>query len=503
MPDTPHFSVKDVRARLRELTLKGGTISLLAQLLRGALQLGSTAILARLLFPADYGLFGLTAVVLNLLVIFQDGGLPTATIQREELSHDQVNLLFWVNAALTAALMALMALAAPALAWLYGEPLLRELLWLMTLSLGLSGLRLQHRALLKRQMRFGSIAASDLIGVTLGITAGVLSAWNHLSFWSLAIMHITNAGVATLTTWWMCDWRPTRPKRVEGAEELLGFGGNITGFNLVNYFARNADDYLIFYKSGPDVLGLYAKAYELLRLPLQYINAPLGAVAVPTLSRLAGDPDAYRATTQRFLTLISLLSIPTAAFLTLNTEGLIRLILGERWLGAAPIFLWLGMLTLIQPLSGATGWLFITQDRTEQMLRWGILGSTLAVLSFLVGLPWGAVGVAASYTLSGIFLRTPILFWYVGREGPVHARDFYAAAAPVALATAPGALAMWGLQRALPTLHFAGILAVNAVSLFLLTLVTLWLLPSGRAMLRDLLSRARDLRALLAPKNAS
>lgn len=489
------LSISGVRERLGELMLKGSVVTLVAQLLKGLIQIASTLVLARLLDPTDYGLFGLTAVVLNLISMFQDAGLSTATIQRDDLTDAQVNTLFWLNAGLSALLALALTGLAPALAWFYEEPRLTPLLWVMNAALLINGVRLQHRAIMRRRMQFGHVAGSDLTAALVGTVAGVAFGLMGWGYWALAGMQIVSALVATVTTWRWCAWRPGRPHVDEEARELIDFGKNLTGYNFVNYFARNADDYLIFYAHGAAPLGLYGKAYELLRMPLRYINTPLSAVAVPALSRLADEPEEYRRLFLRVLEKIAMLALPLGAFMILNAADLIVVLLGQKWSEAGEIFRWLGLLVFIQPVANATGWLFITQDRTEEMLRWGIAGSVMAVLAILAGLPWGASGVAMAYATSGLALRAPILFWYVGRDGPIRARDFYSALGRFAIPTAASVGAMWLIREELTAaLPLARVLVAFAVGLAVL-MAMMWITPGSRAALRDvsaLIQQARD-----------
>src|SRR3546814_12433911 len=89
-----------------------------------------------------------------------------------------------------------------------------------------------------------------------------------------------------------------------------------------------------------------------------------------------------------------------------------------------PILLWLSFAAVHQPLSATTGWLFISQSRTGELARWGMVVAVTSIGAFAVGLPWGAVGVAAAYGLSDLFIRAPIIWYWVGRRGPVANRDF-------------------------------------------------------------------------------
>ena len=92
------------------------------------------------------------------------------------------------------------------------------------------------------------------------------------------------------------------------------FGGNLTGFSFVNYFARSGDNMLIGKVWGEDALGLYERAYKLMMAPLQQINPPMGSIIVPTLSRLNDDPERYRRAYFQAVGVFQLISCPLMAF---------------------------------------------------------------------------------------------------------------------------------------------------------------------------------------------
>ena len=119
---------------------------------------------------------------------------------------------------------------------------------------------------------------------------------------------------------------------------MIAFGGNLTGFGLVNYFARNLDNLLIGRFWGAEQLGLYARAYQLLLLPIEQINAPITAVAVPVLSRLKDNPERYRSAYLRLLEKVALLTMPGMAFMIASSDLLVLIVLGPKWIQVSRIF---------------------------------------------------------------------------------------------------------------------------------------------------------------------
>jgi PST family polysaccharide transporter len=488
-----HLDTKHLRSDLRQRSVRGGVSMMGAQAARFVLQTGATVVLARLLMPADFGLVAMVATVTGFMSIFKDLGLSMATIQRAEISHAQVTGLFWINVAASLVLAVVAAVLAPAIVWFYGEPRLLEITFVLAGGFILGGLTTQHEALLKRQMRFRVLAALEVLSILIGTGAAIAAALHGAGYWALVIMQMGRPLVLLVGVWVACGWRPGGPQRARDVRELLSFGGNLTGHSIMNYFARNADYVLIGRYVGASALGFYEKAYQLLLLPLRQISTPLASVMVPALSRVADEPATYRRTFRRTLEKMAMLMIPMTASFMVLADWIVALVLGPKWTPAAELFMILGGVGLVQPVTNATGWLFISQDRTHEMLRWGVVGGMLTVLSFVAGLPWGVEGVALAYAGAGLVLKTPLLLWYVGRRGPVHVSDLYGVIALPAGAAAVVATGLVGMRHALPALTPLAGLALAAPFAIGLTLLIYVTVPRGRQGLRDGLTLLHDL----------
>lgn len=485
-----------MQADLRQRAVKGGAITVTVQGVKFLVQLVTTAILARLLVPADFGLVGMVAVITGFIVLFRDLGLSQATVQRATLRQEEVSALFWINVGVSAGLGLLTIGLAPLVAWFYGEPRTAGITAALAIGFLFGGIAVQHQALLDRQMRFGARSSVDLLSLIAGSVAALVAAALGAGYWSLVVMTLVTALTLAAGLWFACGWRPGRPAWTPGVRSMLGFGGHLTGFQIINYIARNIDNVLIGRVWGAQPLGLYSRAYQLLMLPSRQVNAPVAAVAIPSLSRLVDQPDRYRAAYLRLLEKVSLLTMPAAALMVATSDWIVRVVLGPGWEGAAAIFAWLGIAAAIQPISNTTGWLFVSQGRTREMFRWGIIGGAIAILAIVAGLPWGPVGVAIAYASTDVLLRTPILFALVGRQGPVTARDLYRAMLLPGTAAGVALVAIAGLRASgLVTSAWVGVaiaVALAALSTFGVLLAS----SRGRSALRDF----RELGAVLAPR---
>ncbi|TNC49153.1 lipopolysaccharide biosynthesis protein [Rubellimicrobium rubrum] len=480
---TPMSEFDPPEASLRRLVGRGAAVTGLSQAAQMVIQFTSVLLLARLLSPEDFGLIAMCAPIISLLMMLQDFGLVQATVQKKGLTRSEVNVLFWINLAVSAGLALLLALASPLIASFYQEPRIGPLIAATSVTVLLAGSGAQHVALLNRRMAFGQLAIVSVVNSGMALVGAV--AWSLVSpsYWALFFGTLLGLVLSTALAWIFSRWRPTMPRRVEGAGNLLKFGAGITGFNLANFVARNGDNVLIGRAWGELQLGFYDRAYKLLLFPLQQIANPLSKVMVPALSRLEGEPDRYRHAFLRVQNLSLLASLPGVAFMTAMADVLIPFMLGPKWEPSAMIFAALGFAGLVQTLSNPTGWLFISQGRSGDYATWGLVSAVIAVGSFLLGLPYGAFGVAVAYAVSET-LKSPILWVVACRKGPIRLGDVVRSCGPMMLAAYGSLAAAWWIKSDLGD----GPLQTLTLALALCYIVfILLILPfsSGRSTLRE------------------
>ncbi|MDE2228383.1 MAG: lipopolysaccharide biosynthesis protein [Alphaproteobacteria bacterium] len=418
-----HLRTDHLRQDFAGRSVRGGAVTVAAQIIKVAVQFGVTVILARLLRPEAFGLVAMVAVIVAFLELFKDFGLSAATVQRETVTHEDISALFWVNAGLGVAAGLVMIPLAPLLAWFYREPALVGVTLWLGIGFVLSGLSTQHLAVLRRQMRFTALAMILMWSEIIGMAVAVIAAYAGADYWALVVQRLVWALCIAIGAWVFCPWRPGRPAGLGRVRDLLRFGGHVTGSNLVGTFARNLDQILIGWYWGATPLGLYERAYKILLVPINNLNAPLFSVAMPALSRLVDRPALYRRAYLGTVEKLNMVTMPCAAVLIAVPGPVVRVLFGPQWLAATPIVAWLGVAALYHPIGYTCSWLFMTQDRTAEMLRWGLFGSALNAAFIVGGLPFGPVGVAASLAAGGLAVRMPLLFWMVGRSGPVSRGD--------------------------------------------------------------------------------
>lgn len=408
--------------QFRKIVLRGAVVTGAAQAIRVIVRFVSVIVLARLLTPTDFGLVAAVTPLVAFITLFQELGLRQAVVQRAEISDVQLNQVFWVTVlAGTICMLVVMAIS-PGIAAFYGDDRLTGIAMVIGVPVLISSMSALHLGLLGRRMQFAQLALNDVFGVIAGTAISVGAACLGFGYWSILFGTVASAAAMLAASWYGTRWVPGRPD-FHIDRDIFAFGAHLTGFTFVNFFRQNLDNVLIGKFSGPVELGFYDRAYKLLLFPIQNINNPMGRVLLPVLSRFQDDKPRLREAYLRAVGMLALAIIPGITALAANSEETIRLLLGERWMPAAPLFAWLGLAGIMQPIANSTGWLYLSQGHTREMMRFGLFSSLVTIAGFCVGLPWGAVGVAAAYAVATGAIQ-PVQWWYIGRIGPVGFLDF-------------------------------------------------------------------------------
>ncbi len=401
------FSTEHLQEDLKGRSVRGGLLTFTSQGVQFLMQSLSTVVLARLLVPADFGLVAMVTALTGLCQAFADLGLSEATIQSAKISHRQVSALFWINVAMGSTLMLVTVGLAPVLAWFYREPRLRAIALMMSLTFLIGGLRVQHDALLRRQMRFASLAIRDIASSVVSVPLAILFAWRGAGYWALVALPMLQNATQMILSWFMAGWIPGPPRRDASVRSLLTFGGNVAASYIIYNTNRSADGVLIGWHWGPGPLGLYSRAYNLLMLPLRQLGTPVRNVVVPAFSRTQGDAERFARYYLHTINLVMWIITPIFGFLFVAAEPVVALTLGKRWLEAAPVFRILSISALGQLLLDSTLWLFVSRGQSGRLLTLVLTISPIIIASFAAGLPFGIKGVA----LSGSLVLVGILPW--------------------------------------------------------------------------------------------
>lgn len=376
---------------------------------RQLLQMATLLVMTRLLAPREFGLIATLGVFVNLANVLANLGTAQAVVHVDRPEPRLLSSLFWLNMAVGALLFLLMGLLAWPVAWFYGEPALRQLLQALSLAFVLNAAANVHRALLEKRMLFGRVSAIELLSVCvasgLGIGAGALG-WGA---WSLVLMALVQPAVLAIGVALAGDFRPRLHFARTDLQRVWRYASHLTLFEIVNYFSRNADAFLIAKVFGAQALGLYSLAYRVMLYPLDNTSRVVVRVLFPALSELKHDDERFRSAYLKAIGAIAAITFPLMAGLLATANALVAVAFDARWHGLATLLMIFAPVGLVQSVVSTVGVIFNAKGATAAQLRVGVFNTAVLVAGMCAGMLLGVTGVAACYAAATLLVTYPTL----------------------------------------------------------------------------------------------
>lgn len=418
MPTPPMAATGHGGEPLGASTARGARALFVGQGVKLLTQVVGLVVLSRILTPAEFGYMAVAAVIVGFGEILRDIGLSSAAIRSPNLTDEQRDVLFWINAAAGVVSMACVFVLANPLALLFHTPQLGHVLPALSIVFLFGGVTSQHRAHLNRTMRFGTMARIDAVAPAMGLAVAIITALLGAGYWSLVLQLLTTALVTSTLTIGAGRWAPRLPRRGARAWPMVRFGGHVALSQLLSYGGSSVDTLALGLASNSYSVGLYSRSFQLVMAPLNQLKSPSSAVAIPALSRLLNEPKRFESYLLRGQAVIGYLVVPFGALLVGASLPVVQVALGSGWEGAAPIVALLAVAGTLQQLSSVANWIFVAKGSGVDLTRYSALSLVLKAIG-VASLVWlGPTGVALGYTLA-VCVAWPIAIVWATRAGAV------------------------------------------------------------------------------------
>lgn len=291
-------------------------------------------VLAKLLFPEQFGLVGMAMVFNGLVQVLNNLGIGAALVQFKEknLREAHYHTAFWTGVLWSCSLYLIILFAvAPLAASFYNEPMLIKIIPVMSLGILCSPVNLVHVAQLTKQMNFKRIAFVDN---TSNIAAGILAlvlAYSGFGVWSLVFNSVATVLVAIPLYFSSTRWMPKFIWDKAAFKDIFGFGAYTTGSNILNYFYNNIDYLLIGKLLTAPLLGAYSLAFSLTDIFRNKLMLVINNVMYPVYAKNQNDAKALKKYYLRVVQLNCILVFPVMVFFVVLAEPFILSFFGDKW----------------------------------------------------------------------------------------------------------------------------------------------------------------------------
>lgn len=455
-----------------------------------------TILLARLLLPLDYGLFAITLSVLALIELLQEFGLGTALVQRQDVTRQQINAVFWIVALTSLLLTAATFVASGAISQIYGEPGLVWPLRLVCLTFLLNSLGLVPYSLLTKAINLRQRSLAEAYGRTASALVTLTLAYLGYGVDALVIGHVVRAVILNVSLFIFARWLPDVHVDFAGTRVLLTFGVSIASSQIIGTATSATTTFLLARFLSGTAVGLYAMAQGLTDAPIRLTAAIVNQVSLPMFSKLQHDPVSLSASFVKMSKYLVMLTLPLQIGLVLVAPDLIPLLLPSKWEAVTFPFQVLCLESSVTLFTITCLPLLTARGQGRLLFKvavWWFVGLSAATIA---GIPFGLAGVMIARLASIAPIRLFMLMAALRELELSPAVYLRRVASPVG-AVALMVLAVGVLQRSWPfhanrlELLVASIAAGAITYMLALLLLDRTLVGELRTLLGDLFSVSR------------
>lgn len=391
---------------IKQKTLKGIFWNVIEKFLVKGTSFIITIILARILSPSDYGLIGMLAIFIALSNIFIESGFAKALIQKQGCTDVDYSTAFYTNLGMSVLIYIIFFVAAPYVAAFYNEPLLCDILRILSVNFILGAFNVAQRAKLMAKMDFKSLAKINFAGTLLGGIVGIIMAYTGCGVWALVGQTIISTFVMLFLFPHYSKWRPLWVFSKASFSALFGFGSKLLISGVVATVVNNIATIAIgkVYKSSQ--LGFYTKATQFSDLISLTVNDILGTVTFPVLSELQDQRERMVAVYRKSLLYSAMIIFPVMMLIVLLARPMVIALLTEKWLPCVVLLQILCLARMFTPLSSINMNLLNAIGRPDLYMKIDLSKIPLILLMLVITIP-----ISVKAIVIGNFIITFICFF--------------------------------------------------------------------------------------------
>ena len=414
----------------------GGLLMRFGQLLVGI-------VVARLLAPADFGVFAVVLAVYAVIVNISEAGVGSALIREEEDRLDTAGPTAVTMALVSsAALAAVMFSLAPLLAATLGAPQASDAIRVMTLVVVLAGPAAVPAALLTRAFRQDLRFSADLVNFVIANLTVVVLAMNGHGVMALVWSRVLGQLASVLVLIAVSPRRYAPGFDRSEARSLLRFGLPLTGANLIGYTIGNIDVATIGRMAGPVPLGTFSLASNVASWPLSLFSTVLINVGLPVLSKVRHDAATLTRYLANAMSAISFASLYVAAMCASLAQPLVVSLYGQKWAAAGGVLAVLGIYGAVRVFLALVFDALVACNATTRLLVTQLLWIVVLVPAMIAGVATGGVqGAAVAHVLVSALAVLPFSLIMLRRAAGVPLLPLLAATVLPAVAAVVAGLA--------------------------------------------------------------
>jgi teichuronic acid exporter len=362
-----------------------------------------TIFLARLLSPAEFGLVAMASVVIAITRIFIDSGLNDSLIQKQHCTEEDYNTVFYFNMVMSVVLFCIIYFTAPFIAAFFGYAELTPIIRVLGLKPIIASFAFVQMAMVHKQLNFGAVAKIRIPAFLISGFIGLGIAWYGYGVWALVIQSIAETLLFNILLWLTATWRPSLMFNLGVFKFHWQHGSRLLVVNALGAIYRNIFSLIIGKFFSPAQLGFYSRADSFRTIILNNTTGLIQTVSYPVLAQMQDDNVRLKSSYRKILqtTLFGLL--PIIAVFIVAAEPIIKFLLTDKWLPAAPILVVLMLALVFSPFNSINLNILKVKRRTDLLLRTDLINKSLLIIIVLITVNLGFDYVVMTNLIIAVF----------------------------------------------------------------------------------------------------
>ena len=370
---------------LKQKTFNGMKWGLLDNLANSGVTFLVGLILARMLSPIEFGILGIITIFINLSIVIIDGGFATALIRKPNADNNDYNTVFYANIIVSISLIILLYFTSGSIAAFFDQPLLEQVLPVMSLILLFNACSLIQKTILVKQLDFKSQALVSLVSSTTSGILGISAAFQGWGVWSLAIQQISRQFIMMIGLWIANHWIPAFRFSAHSFHELFGFGSKILLANIINSIYKDMFLAVIGKMYTARDLGYYNRAEQFNLIFSNNFGQIVQKVSLSALSQVQHNTIRFHASLRKMTRYVGIFTFAAVFGLSAIAKPLIITLVGQKWEYSVHLLQIMSLYAAIYPLQQLNLNILNIRKRSDIILRLEILKKALFTFVIVVG----------------------------------------------------------------------------------------------------------------------
>jgi O-antigen/teichoic acid export membrane protein len=408
--------------QLRQKVARGATWTAALHGASMVIELAITALLARLLSPAQFGIVAAAMLFMGLVNVFSEVGVAPTIIQMPDLTRDDLRTGLTVSLYLSLCCALATWLGSTLVATIFHMPELGDVLKELGGVFLLRGISLVSEAKLTRDLHVKEVRLVQLGARTFGY--GLFSAvfaWNGYGYWALVYGSLIEEALRATGIYAIARIPFSLLLSGKALRRIFSSSAGFTGINIVNFIALNGDTAIVARATDAVSTGLYSRAFKLMSFPTTLYSKIADQVVFPAMASLQGQPERLRKAYLEATALAALIGLPISVVIALVGPDLILFFYGPKWVAATPIFAALSLGIFARFSTRTSSSLLRATGNLKGLFISQIIYAIGTVVGCTIAIPFGLIAMSATVSLVLVlcfFINTGFAFRSVNVDIP-------------------------------------------------------------------------------------